>query len=622
MTNLNEKMASLVRKDSLAWGITYVDLLEGRKWNIENRKWSVEPYQQVSPWHIEHYPDGLARKMSVMKPTQVGISTLALVKALHFADNWPVRIGYTLPRLQDTIDFATTRVDPMIDASKKLRDKLGQPNSSHAKRLGFSYLFFMEMTTEARMMPLDALFVDEYDLSDSSNLSTVINRMDASKWQIQINLSTPTLANYGIHNLYNHSDMRKWLVKCPKCGHDQELDWEKSVKIIGPPSRPTRVYYGCQACSHELTHDTIQAGRWVAEKPDLSTEHIGYHISQLMTAPADVLYKHFRDPETTTLEFYRKRLGVPYELGGGSITRDDILAACFDDLYDPEPVPVSRAQYYLGADQGNEIQVMICKLEDGKDIPEVVHIELIPMEQGFDRLAQLIKIYKIRKGVVDGSPNRHESTKMSDNFPGKILIADYTEQRDNWKTDKSRGKPYLNHVNINRTVMFDQVMKEIRDGRWKLPGDPSKPSQEVELVIDHVTALKRDIETRRTASGEMQVPVYRKLRADHLAHAWLYMTTAIEIDRGKRARIAVIGKKTQEEIPPDVKEEIDRLTEDIATLAEVPATQLEEFVKAGNDDYELPFPLSYKLSRLKERYADDEYIEPAIKAAKSLLRIP
>lgn len=241
MQMTENEYTSLARRDPLSFGLLYIDLLEDKIWDFETRAWLPEIYGAVNPWNIERYPVGLSRRLVVEKATQVGISTLAMTKMFHLASNWPVRIGYTLPRQQDTIDIVTTRIDPMIRHSPYLREKLGVPDSTHAKQFGDSYLYFMELTVEPRMIPLDALYVDEVDLSEPDNVDIVSNRMDASRWKLATYLSTPTIPNYGIHKFYNSSDMREWLVKCPKCNYWQTLDWEQNLRVVGAANNPTRV---------------------------------------------------------------------------------------------------------------------------------------------------------------------------------------------------------------------------------------------------------------------------------------------------------------------------------------------------------------------------------------------
>lgn len=604
---ISEQLQSLTLRDPLAFGISYVDLLESKKWEVSSRAWATEIYQAVNPWVVEKYPTRAPKRVVVTKSTQAGISTWGMVRMFHFATNWPVRIFYTLPRQQDVLDFVTTRIDPMIKSSPYLSSLLGNPDSAHAKKIGDSYLFFMELSVEPRMMPADALFVDEVDLSNPDYMSTAMNRLDASRWKLSYYLSTPTIPNYGIHGLYTTSDMRQWLVKCPKCAHEQPIDWEINLRIIGAANKPERVYYGCAKCDAEITIAHMQTGRWVAEHPDVDT--IGYHVHQMLTTPAPLLYALYRDPQTKLVEFYRKRLGKPYEIGGGSLTRDDFLVTCFDSPYEPEPSWDGRSTYFLGADQGNEIQVIISKEEPNSRRPKVVHIEAIPLEKGFSRLEQLINLYKVRMGVVDANPNRHAAVALTEKFPGRILIADYIEQRDVWRANKAQGKNYLTNVSINRTAGFDGLMKSIGDGEWAMYGSPPNLPQEIELVIDHVTSLKRDIETRKTLSGETQVGVWRKLRADHFAHSWLYMQIARESLKGRKFRVAgttTIRSDDTEQEPDDMPREEVRVGI-VALLAEVPNEQLAGFLNHRDDDgYEMPFPLSYKMGLAQEKYDQDD----------------
>lgn len=610
---LSKQLESLGRRDILAYGITYIDLL-GREWELGNRQWMPEIYNSVNPWIIEKYPAGQARRMTVMKPTQIGMSTMGIVRLLHFADNWTVRTMYTLPRQVDVLDFTTTRLDPTIKSSPRLRDKLGNPDSAHAKALGTSYIYITEMTVEPRMLPIDALFIDEVDLSDPNNIGTAFNRLDASRWKLSYFFSTPTLPNFGIHAMYETSDKRRWVVKCPGCNTDQVLDWDENLRLEGSQQNPSRVYFGCSSCNKELTMDIIQtAGQWVAEKPDLSSEHIGFHLSQMMTHSPTELYTRFRDPQTKLLEFYRKSLGKPYEISGGSLERDDFLVNCFDYPYKEDKASDGRSRYFMGIDQGNELQVLVAKLEpDNPDMPKIVHIERIPMERGFDRAAQLMDIYKIKTAVVDANPNRHNATKFAKDFPGRVLLADYIEQQK--ETSVVRKDKKLNvrmFITINRTGGFDSLIEDIRSGRWKLPGFPPNLSQDVEMVIDQVTALKRDYESRKTLSGETQVAVWRAIRPDHFGHSWLYLRFAMESQKGGHGKIAVVGNTEEEnleEAEESYKPSEETIKEITSILAEVPKEQLQAFFDSNAVMETIPFPLSHKLKQVPDGITTEDIL--------------
>lgn len=622
MSQVNTKLASLAVRDPLAFGITYVDLLESREWEIDTRKWMIQPYQSVNPWMIEKYPIGQARKMSFMKSTQAGVSTLGLVKMFHFMVNWDVRVFYTLPRQQDTIDMVGTRVDPMIQQSPYLREKKkSSPDSTHAKRIGNSYVFFMELSVEPRMQPADMLIVDEVDLSDPDFMSTAQNRLDASRWQLQLFLSTPTVSNWGIHNMYLHSDQRQWVVKCSKCNHHQVMEWEQNIKVVGNPSDPDDVYYGCSKCDTPITIEDMQKGEWVALKPRLSDEHIGYHISQMNTTPAPILWKLWRDPQTKTIEFYRKRLGTPYEVGGGSLTREDLLVNCFTEPYQEELLAEDHnASYYMGVDQGNELQVLVGKVDkDNPNLTKIVHAELVdpiapkrgdPNDYGFNRIGKLMNQYKIKRCVIDGDPNRHEALSLRRDFPGRVIIADYAEHKEDVKRKKDKKSGITTNITINRTTGFDDLIDTLKKGGMHFYGDATHIPQDIEIVIDQMTALKRDLETRKTRSGEVEVAVYKKIRADHFAHSGLYLMHAVRLDKTIGGRVAVIGLDEEPEIDlEEVSAEVIR--EIVSHLAEVPVSQLSLFVERWNDPewwVEMPFPLSHKIKFIWDDFMPEDII--------------
>src|SRR6185503_9679172 len=140
--------------------------------------------------------------------------------------------------------------------------------------------------------------------------------------------------------------------------------------------------------------------------------------------------------------------------------------------------------------------------------------------------------------VIDGDPNRHPVKKLQDQFPGRILMADYIEQQDRMTVKKNERKVEV-HVTINRTDNFDLMVDRIRSGYLSLPGTPPHLPPQVEVFMDQLMSIKRDIEKRKTPSGEIEVGVWRKMRADHLAHATGYMMCAIDSTSKRRFRIGV-----------------------------------------------------------------------------------
>ncbi|MCK5605141.1 hypothetical protein KAR91_24840, partial [Candidatus Pacearchaeota archaeon] len=87
------ELESLALRDPLSFGILHIDLLDDKKWQVWN--WLPEIYAAANPWRLEKYPVGEPRKLAIQKSTQSGITTLMMVKSLHFMANWNIRVFYT-----------------------------------------------------------------------------------------------------------------------------------------------------------------------------------------------------------------------------------------------------------------------------------------------------------------------------------------------------------------------------------------------------------------------------------------------------------------------------------------------------------------------------------------------
>jgi hypothetical protein len=608
--SLQEKMSAVAYRDILTYGIMHVPLGDGKKWEVDSRQWMIDLYKVVNPANIQDNPIQ-ARTFVCTKSTQAGITTMALVRMLHFMTNWTGKVMYMMPRQKDVLDLVGTRLDPLLQQSPMLNGLRGTPDNMQTKQIGNSFVYFQEGTMEPRSIPIDVLMVDEVDLTAPENIGTATNRLDASSWKLRYYLSTPTVNNYGIHKMWLASDMRKWLVRCPKCNAEQEIKWEENLRFDGAPSDPTKVWYGCSHCvDAELTIPHIQTGHWVAEKPERSNDRVGFHVHQMLTTSAGVLYKQYRDPLESEVEFHRKRLGMPYEIGGGSLDADEVYAACYlEEPFEQEIRHDGKSQYFMGIDQGNQLQVIIGKLSPGSIVPKIVRVELVNMETGFKRIRQLMTYFRIRKCVVDANPNRHSAIDLALEYPARVYVADYNESGQFYSSKKKLlgYRPYW-QVYIDRTLGFDNLFTDIRNGQWSLYGQLSDIPQDIYVLVDQVTALKRDVEERQKANIKVDVPVYRSVRADHLGHSWSYLNVALWLGRSAGGMVAIVESSSPEEVEEiELTISMETYKEILYHISEVKKDELQEWLTSREESVIMKHKLSFLTNTEEEIMAAVEY---------------
>jgi hypothetical protein len=501
VTNHEIDEEKLERESALFWSMKHVRLPKNAKWEFQNRAWQLRIF------------DDKAREIVVRKPTQIGMTTITLCKMLHFATYRDVRVMYTLPRQDDVSDLVNGRFTYMITESPFLASRIGSIDSVRLKTYCNSYLHFMESSVPPRMLDVDLLINDEVDLSDQNNLEQYIARLDASKYGYKYRLSTPTITGFGISSLYEQSDQKVWMVQCDGCNHYQELDWDRNVI-----QKKRETILACEKCGKQISPEWINDGEWVAKFP--AREISGYAISQLMV-PSIPLERLMRDFKTMRPQnFYNLRMGVPYDGETNSFSRQMLYENCFLSEHERE---TRGSGYFIGADQGNDIHVVVGK-RDGNQLL-IVYAEVIPMEQGFEKLRELFYRFNARKMIIDAMPNRHSALSLVQSLPrGRARVAFYI------KTDKTyvelRDDP---QVNINRSIIFDALYEKIKNKEIQFYGKRSALDNVVRTIILHLSNMKRTEQVRRTPlMGERIEAIWTHSGADHFAHALCYMLVASE----------------------------------------------------------------------------------------------
>lgn len=521
----------------LIWALSYITLPKGGKWSFSDRRWQIEILEDLHP------------SIVVMKPTQVGLTTIMTAKVLWFITFIKSRAMVTFPRRDDVYDYVAATIDPIVEASELLYTKLGKPNTVRMKRFGDSYFHIMEASVTPRMLPVDILANDEVDLSDPDNLEQFLARLDMSKYKYHYRFSTPTVAGYGIDAEYERSDQREWVVECEYCDREQVLDWEIHFALVeGTPM------YLCEACKEKLSVESIVNGKWVAMNPE-SLIH-GYHVSHMMLPilrPPEKLFQESLVMDQKT--FYNLRLGRPWRPIGGSMPptlfRDNSFIRGHERMEwsDDE-------RYFAGIDQANDAHIVIGRQthEGGLDIVYAEHIKPEGHGDHFDRLGMLLKLFNIRYGIIDANPNRVSAYKLCNEFHGKLSACDIGALNYPFRYHGFSGDSAYK-VNVNRTDLLDGLRDMVSDGSLQIWGQWNNRLPVVDQMISHCGALKRDTAKRKLASGgEKIVGVWRKTGHDHFAFALGLLRLAAIIDPGASSfRATTIGSKERTSAKKRVK---------------------------------------------------------------------
>lgn len=478
------------------------------------------------------------------KGSQIGMTTCQICKLLYYCDTHNVTAIYTMPTAKDVFEFSQARFAPVIKASPYLLSRMGNVDNATLKRMGASTLYFRgaQKHSQAISVPADIIINDEYDFSDQAVMDTFEKRVGASKLKWFWRFSTPSIPDFGINALYKDTDQRHWLVKCTSCGKWQNVIFEHNLlkRASGTP------YFGCRRCKTRLKR---RNGAWVAKYPNKATDAV-YDDQGRLVSPADGMRGYWINPLTFTYvtatavwgewkkverkntNYARKRfhnfdLGMPYLSGEGLITRDTILKTMRLDM--------SEAGFnVIGVDQGDLLHWVVLRVFPTGRMAVVGY----GITNDFSRIDALLERYRIRAGIIDALPNKHNARDLVQRNRGRMYMAYYRDQREekkyvteNKKREQEKkqreSEQETQTMHLDRTETLDDSGQDWIDGMVYLVGDPMKNlSEEQEEFIKQMTNMKRDF--AEDTKGNT-VAVWVKVGDDHYRHAHNYAKAAANI---------------------------------------------------------------------------------------------
>lgn len=478
------------------WALQEKIQLDRGTFSFKKHEFMELPYSDVHPFQVEK------------KAAQLGNTTRAFLRMFYCGLFMPfVGLMYLFPSKTGSGDFSRSRVAPFIEANPDSIGKFIQDTDSVGlKRIrGKNFIFRGTKSTEGlRSDPVDFIMYDEFDLFPKGIEAVARERMGHSEYKWEHYLSNPTIPDFGIDKLFQQTDQRHWLLRCPKCGKFTCLEDSVTDDDIGCIAEYSdgRVELLCSHCRDSALNPAD--GVWVAKKPSV-TEYRGYQYSQLFSqyvTPGEILHA-FRT-STNRAAVWNYKLGLAYIEAENRLSMEEILKLCGT----AGNAATDSGPCYMGVDQGEGLHVTIGKLHPDR----LVHIGEYKNWEDLDRL---VDNFGVLRCVCDAMPERRNARAFADRHPGIVYVNYYNDHaHDGAAWNEAKGQ-----VSSNRTESLDASQKMIADGLVGLP-------REGDAVRDfalHCHNVAKKLEEKEDGSKRY---TYVKLGPDHYRHSWNYAVLA------------------------------------------------------------------------------------------------
>lgn len=410
------------------------------QWADKNRVLSSVSSSEPGRWRTSRTPylreimDCLSayspvEEVAVMKGVQIGMSEAGFNFVGYAIHHNPGPMMYVMPTIDMAKKFSKTRIDPMIEASPALKERIRPARARDSGNTVFSKDFDggVLIITGAnsgsglRGLPVGKLVLDEVDGypasadDDGDPVTLATDRTSTFKGRRKIfKLSTPTLkATSRIGKAFRDGDQRYFYVACDKCGTRQPIKWDR---IKWEPGKPETAAFVCAAhdpetgelCEHRHAEHRKGAlladGVWTPTATPVRPKLRSYHISALYSpwyTWAECAFRFLSAKEDPALlqPFVNNVLGEEWEDMGG-------------ERVDPESLMGKREEYACGpaANMTGKIPERIALITAGVDVqPDRLEVEVV----GWGRDEES---WSVDVQVIPGDPSDLEVWDQLDDY--------------------------------------------------------------------------------------------------------------------------------------------------------------------------------------------------------------
>jgi len=502
--------------------LNHIKTDKGIELEFVNYRFLKDIYEDMSPVQV------------AMKASQIGFSTMKILKSLWLAKTRDYNIIYTLPTFADVGQFVPSKINAIINTNPVLQEWTKDKDSIFQKKVGKGFIYYrgtfsksgQEKAMEGGvgiMFSSDLNIHDECDRSDQSVMEQYESRLEASKFRGRWYFSNPTVPNTLSQKVWMKSDQKYWFIKCKGCNEWQYLDYWNNIK---------EGKFVCKKCGKEFSDDDRRNGQWVKKYKDRDIS--GYWISHLICPWISAKSIEEAYNNKSKQYFYNFVLGLPY-IGSDIVVNRDIILRNID-LSEPN----FQQHNVLGVDSGLHKYYVLGNKQG---------IFKVGMVEDWAEIEEMIKTYEVEMAVIDALPDLTEPRKLRDKYLGRIWLNYY--KREVKKADFIKWDYKTHTVYTDRSKIIQQVIDDLVNKKIKFQIDIAELAE----YVRHWQNLYKITETDNMGIDRDS---WESNGDDHLIHATNYFRIALDMSGESSIKDYEVKKRIYDGNAPSIEEELER----------------------------------------------------------------
>lgn len=456
-------------------------------WAKNNRL--IQTSQGWEPYTVKDYPYLLEVLRSIQNPdvdrviiqagTQVGKTEAAVSALFWFLLQKGESCLFMLPHQSALSDFSSSRLNPIIENSPRLKAGFDKVNNVRLKttKQGSSLYLRAAGVSDAQMeeFSVSALFRDEFAHYGDKVVELSEKRLGSAENPTIVDLGHPLYSGNRLSQAYSESSQFEWHYTCPDCKETQKIDFFEHYYDRGGE-------LGCSHCGKSWTKDDILSdGFWKALGSEDNSLH-GYRIprtispNQDLKEMGDAYQKSQSKGGTRIAVFNQTYLAQEFSASGQTLSPGEVKSI----MIGPSTASVDPEDTILGVDVGKPLYY--CVLKDEK-------VLAFGKAETYDELSRVRDRWDAKTCALDAAPEYHKSREWVEGLP--------TDVRGWLITTKGKGHvhpPKANlekrQIQIHQVESFDRLFESVRKKNLQLPSD-SPPQVEVHFT-DPVKLVEED----------------------------------------------------------------------------------------------------------------------------------